>query len=157
MSYAEVRSFRKPYADSSIFFAIIKKETELCSSGLMRWQVAERILRDAEQGQYQIYTSTITLAEVRRIRERNVQLTQDELITVAHFFRHEYLRVSAVTREIAELAQLLGAQHGIWPMDAIHLATAIQLRCDVLMVWDKRFSARFQGASVEGVRILEPY
>ena len=151
MSYAEVSSFRKPYADSSIFFAIIKKETERCSSGLMRWQVAGRILRDAEQGQYQIYTSTITLAEVRRIRERNIELTQTELNIVSGFFRNKYLSVAAVTREIAESAQFLGAQYGIWPMDAIHLATAIHLQCDALVVWDKRFSARFQGASVRGV------
>ena len=105
MLRAAANDFEKPYLDSSIFFAIIKKETELCSSGLMRWQVAERILRYAERGQYQIHTSTITLAEVRRIRERSVELTQEELTTVARFFRHEYIRLAAVTREIAERAQ----------------------------------------------------
>ena len=154
---AAANDFEKPYLDSSIFFAIIKKETELCSSGLMRWQVAERILRYAERGQYQIHTSTITLAEVRRIRERSVELTQEELTTVARFFRHEYIRLAAVTREIAERAQFLGARYGILPMDAIHLATAIQLRCDVLLVWDKRFASKFRGGPIEGVRVVEPY
>ena len=157
MSYAAANDFQKPYLDSSIFFAIIKKETVPCLSGLARWEVAERILRDAERGRYQIYTSTITLAEVRRIRERSVELTQDELTTVARFFRHEYIRLAAVTREIAERAQLLGAQYGILPMDAIHLATAIQLQCDVLLVWDKRFASKFQNEPIEGVRVIEPY
>ena len=156
MSYAGISGFQKPYADSSVFFAVIKKEAIPCSNGLLRWEVAEHILRESEQGQYQLYTSTITLAEVRRIRERNVELTETELNTVSRFFRNEYLRVSAVTREIAEKAQILGAQYGIWPMDAIHLAAAIQLQCDVLLVWDKRFSARFQGASIQGVRVIEP-
>ena len=156
MSFAEISGFQKPYADSSVFFAAIKKEAIPCSNGLMRWQIAEDILREAEQGQYQLYTSTITLAEVRRIRERNIELTQTELNIVSGFFRNEYLSVAAVTREIAESAQFLGAQYGIWPMDAIHLATAIHLQCDALVVWDKRFSARFQGASVQGVRVMEP-
>ena len=157
MLYAAANDFSKPYLDSSVFFAVIKKESELCSSGLMRWQVAEHILRGAEQGRYQIYTSTITLAEVRRIRGKGVQLTQDELTTVARFFRHGYITLAAVTREIAERAQILGAQHGIWPMDAIHLATAIQLQCDVLLAWDKSFSSKFQDGPIEGVRVLEPY
>ena len=157
MSYAASRDFRKPYVDSSVFFAIIKREAIPCSSGLMRWEVAERILSDAEQGQYRLYTSAITLAEVRRIKGRNIALTLYELEIVSKFFRNEYIRVAAVTREIAEKAQFLGAQYGILPMDAIHLATAIYLQCDVLLVWDKRFSSQFQGAPIEGVSVTEPY
>ena len=156
MSYAGISGFQKPYIDSSVFLAVIKKEAILCSNGLMRWQAAEHILREAERGRYQLYTSTITLAEVRRIRGRNIELTQTEFDTVSGFFRNEYLRVSAVTREIAEKAQSLGARYGILPMDAIHLATAIHLRCDVLLVWDKPFSSQFQDGLVEGVSVTEP-
>ena len=123
----------------------------------MRWQIAERIMKDAERGDYHLYTSTITLAEVRRIREKEVQLSQNEIEIVQAFFESEYIRLIEVSREIGEKAQILGAQHGIYPMDAIHLATAVQHGCDVLLVWDKPFSSRFQDAPVEGVRVIEPY
>ena len=123
----------------------------------MRWEVAERIVKDAERGDYYLYTSTITLAEVRRIREKREQLSQNEIAIVQVFFENEYIRLVEVSREVGEKAQILGAQYGIYPMDAIHLATAIQHECDVLLVWDKRFSSRFQDAPVEGVSVKEPY
>ena len=149
--------FQRPYVDSSFFFAIIKKEETPCPSGLARWQVAERIVKDAERGDYHIYTSTITLAEVRRIRGKQEQLTQNEIQTVQAFFENDFIRLIEVSREIGEKAQLLGAQYGIFPMDALHLATAIHWGCDVLLVWDKRFSARFRDEPIEGVRVIEPY
>ena len=149
--------FQRPYVDSSFFFAIIKKEETPCPGGLVRWQVAERIVKDAERGDYQLYTSTITLAEVRRIREKQEQLSQNEIEAVQAFFENDFIRLIEVSRDIGEKAQILGAQYGIFPMDALHLATAIHWGCDVLLVWDKRFSVRFRNELVEGVWVIEPY
>jgi hypothetical protein len=42
------------------------------------------------------------------------------------FFEHAYIQLIEVTREIAENAQILGAQHGISPVDAIQLASTIR-------------------------------
>ncbi len=151
------KQFQKPYVDSSFFFAIIKKEEIQCPGGLMRWEIAERIVTDAERGDYYLHTSTITLAEVRRIREKREQLSQNEVATVQAFFQNEYIRLIEVSREVGEKAQILGAEYGINSMDAIHLGTAILWSCDVLLVWDKRFSSRFQDEPVEGVRVIEPY
>ena len=149
--------FVKPYMDSSVFFAHIKREEILCPGGLMRWEITELILKGAEAGKYPIYTSTATIAEVRRIRRRTEQLDTAELRQVQEFFQHDYIHTIDVTREIAEKAQELGAGYGITPIDSIHLATAIWWSCDVLLVWDKPFSQHFQNSPIEGVQVIEPY
>ena len=149
--------FRRPYLDSSVFFALIKQESIPCPGGLTRWEIAERIFGGAEAGPYPIYTSAATIAEVRRIRNQNEPLSQAETQQIREFFQHSYILTIDVTREIAEKAQELGAEYNLTPIDAIHLATAIQCDCDVLLVWDKRFSQRFESGPVEGVRVIEPY
>lgn len=149
--------FSKPYLDSSVFFAHIKQEAIICPGGLMRWEIAKHIFEDAESGKYTIFTSTATIAEVRRIKERMEPLDLAELQQIQEFFQRQFIQPIDVTREIAEKAQQLGAEHGINPIDAIHLATAIWWKCDVLLVWDKQFSRRFENDPIEGVRVLEPY
>ncbi len=149
--------FIKPYLDSSVFFAHIKREEIVCPGGLKRWEITQHILNGAEASQYQIYTSTATIAEVRRIRTRVEQLDQAELQQIQEFFQHQYIYTIDVTREIAEKAQALGAEYGITTIDSIHLATAIWWQCDVMLVWDKPFSQHFEGTPIEGVRVAEPY
>lgn len=153
--------YKQPYLDSSVFIAEIKQETQICPGGLMRWEIAHRILEDARGGRYVIYTSTVTLAEVRRIRGQNIQLEASELEEVrskfAEFLEHEYMYLIEVNREIGEKAQDLGAQYDFTPIDAIHLASAIWWRCDVLLVWDKELTKKFAEGPIEGVRVVEPY
>ncbi len=149
--------FDKPYLDSSVVFALVKQEQIVCPGGLTRWEIVKHIFDDAESGRYTIFTSTATIAEVRRIRGRTEQLNPEENQIILEFFQHQFIQPIDVTREIAEKAQELGAAYGITPIDAIHLATAIWWRCDVLLVWDKRFSQHFENDRIEGVRVTEPY
>lgn len=149
--------FSRPYLDSSVFFALVKQEEIICPGGLMRGEIVKHIFEDAESGKYTIFTSTATIAEVRRIRERSQPLDHAELQIIQEFFQHQFIQPIDVTREIAEKAQELGAEYGINPIDAIHLATAIWWNCDVLLVWDKRFSQHFEDGPIERVRVIEPY
>ena len=123
----------------------------------MKWEITQHILNDAEAGHYDIYTSTVTIAEVRRLQSRADPLDEAELRQIQEFFQHQFIHTIDVTREIAEKAQMLGAEYGITTIDSIHLATAIWWGCDVLLVWDKRFSQHFEDAPIEGVRVTEPY
>ena len=149
--------FCKPYVDSSVFFAYVKREEIKCPGGLQRWEVAYGILKDAEKGVYKIFTSTVTLAEVRRIKVKSEELDENELETVRKLFAHEYIQPIEVNREIGEKAQRLGANYGISPMDAIHLATAIWWECDVLLFWDKRLAEALGSGPVENVTLSQPY
>jgi len=152
----------KPYLDSSVFLAHIKKESNLCPGGLTRYEITQGIFHDAKDGKFKIYTSTITIAEVRRLKEANKQLTLDERKEINSLFReymeHEWIYPIEVNREIAEKAQELGATYSIWPMDAIHVASAIWWQCNTLLVWDKRtLFNKIPNGQIEGVRICEPY
>ncbi len=150
-------AFRRPYLDSSVFFAHIKREEIDCGDGLQRWEVAYRILKDAETGKFTALTSTVTLAEVRRIKVKHEELDEDELVAVRSLFAHEYIQLIEVSREIGEKAQRLGATYGITPMDAIHLATAIWWECDVFLYWDKRLAAALGPGPIENVTLADPY
>jgi predicted nucleic acid-binding protein len=150
-----------PYLDSSVFLAHIKEEALPCR-GTTRFQITQEILGGAEQGKYKVYTSFLTLAEVRRLRESGKELTPDELPEVnslfARLLENEWLVAVEVGRAVAEKAQALGATFGMSPTDALHLASAILAGCNVLMVWDKgRFSNLFREGPCEGVHVMEPY
>jgi predicted nucleic acid-binding protein len=150
-----------PYLDSSVFIAHIKQETLPASGGLTRVQITRALLNGAAQGRFRIRTSFWTLAEVRRVRSAQEQLTADELPTVnslfAEYFEHRWIEPVELGREIAEKAQTLGAIYGILPGDAVHLASAILSGSKLLMAWDKPFLAAFPTGECEGVRILEPF
>ena len=100
--------FAMPYLDSSVFFALVKREQIVCPSGLSRWETAKHIFDDAESGKYKIFTSTATIVEVRRIHQRTETLDQAELRQIQEFFQHQFILTIDVTREIAEKAQELG-------------------------------------------------
>jgi len=150
-----------PYVDSSVFLAHIKGETIPCR-GSTRIEITRGLFHGAEAGRYKLYTSFLTLAEVRRLRESGKTLAPDELPQVnqlfARFLENAWLVPVELGRLVAEKAQTLGASYGMNPPDAVHLASAILAGCNVLMVWDKgRFSNLFSTGPVEGVYVLEPY
>ena len=149
--------FVRLYLDSSVFFALVKQEQTTGLGGLTRWEIARHIFEDAESGKYALFTYTVTIAEVRRVRERTEPLDWEEIRQVQRFLQRSFIQTIDVTRPIAEMAQELGAEHGMSPIDTIHLATAIWNGCDVLFVWDKRFSRRFEDGPIGGVTVTEPY
>lgn len=151
-----------PYLDASVFLAHVKEEPHPAFNGRPRFEITTNILEGARQVKYVIYTSFLTIAEVRRLRESKKELDSSELLKInalfADFLEHEWIMPIEVSREIAEKAQELGAIYGMAPTDAIHLASAILNKCNVLMVWDKpRFSDLFKDGPIEGVHVLEPY
>ena len=150
-----------PYLDSSVFLAHIKEEATKCIGGSTRFQITTNIFEDARKKKYQLYTSTVTLAEVRRLKDSRKELTDDEIEKVNRHFQdfteHEWLFLIEVNREIGERAQQLGAQYGIWPMDAIHIASAIYWDCGVFMVWDKGSLTTKLPRKIDNLYICEPY
>jgi len=153
---------KKPYLDSSVFLAHIKQEKILCLGGKNRYEITSRIFNDAEADKFIIYTSTVTIAEVRRIKKAKKKLTEDERKTVNVLFKkymqHEWMYPIEVSREVAEKAQGLGATYSLTPIDSIHVASAILWECDMLLVWDKHtLLNKFPNGIIEGVRICEPY
>ena len=147
-----------PYLDSNVWLGWIKGETV---RGIDRAEIADHILSMAEPPRrlFRIYTSTLTLAEVYKLR-RGPRLPNDSQTerAVARFLgycEHEFVEVIDVDRVIALHAHRLSVDYGIYPNDAIHLASALRAGCDVLLAWDDRFiNVTSQG--INDIRIEEP-
>ena len=134
--------YKKPYLESSIFIALIKGESipQADSAGKLigyeeRAKIAQHILQLAEAGQFHVYTSSITIAEVHKSNPTGKQGPEPES-KILDFFRNRFFKVVDVDRSIAESAHRLCRKHGLKPYDAVHLACAVRAGCDALLTWD---------------------
>jgi len=147
----DVTIYSHPYLESSVFIALIKGEVV---EGVDRGDIAQHILDDASTGRWPIFTSTFTLAEVIKDRSRPM-LTPLEEQKIDDFFKHEYIKLVTLDREVAELARKLARIHNLRPADAVHLASAVKVHADELLTWDERnFPINH---TIEGVKIKLPY
>lgn len=140
--------YQKPYLESSVWLGWIKGEGV---DGLDRGEIAKRILDQAQAGAFKVYTSTLTLAEVHKLRSGPV-LPSEHGDTLLAYFEHEFTELIDVDRGIGEEAHRLCRTHGIYPADAIHLASALRAGCDILQAWDNRFT----NVKLPNIRVEEP-
>lgn len=118
------------YWDSSVFIASIRNEPG-------RADVCENIINDARAGRCEIYTSMIALTEVVKRRPRENPIDPKTEATITTFFRNAFIKPIPVEYVIATRARRL-----IWDFlwlrapDAIHIATALELKIPVLEHYD---------------------
>ena len=135
------------YLDSSIYLAVIKAE-------LGRVDVSRRLLEGAQNGLYNIFASTLTVAEVcgnGAVRAAADVARVDQL--VAGFFSNAFIKWVDVDLPLAQHARALSREHGLRGADAVHLASAIRAKCQYLTAWDQDFPA---GEFIGGVCVVEP-
>ena len=125
-------AYRSPYWDSSVWIALVAGEVV---GGVNRAEIAQHILEDAEQGKVTILTSAFTLAEVLKKKGRPVLAVAAEE-TIRSYFEHSFIRIVVLDRVIGELAASVARQHNLSPPDAIHVASALTWKADVLHTWD---------------------
>jgi len=143
--------YQRPYLESSVFIALIKGEV---INTVDRGEIAQHILDDASAGRWPIFTSTFTLAEVVKARNRPL-LTPAEEQRIDDFFKHDYIKLVILDREVGEFARKLARNHGLRPPDAIHLASAVKAQADELLTWDENdFPIN---TTINGVTIKLPY
>lgn len=106
------------YWDTACFIAWLQHEPD-------RFDDCETVIRAAERGQVRIVTSSLSIAEVVRLKGV-APIPRDAATKVRLFFRQEYIVVRQLDRFLAEEAQELVWDHGVMPKDAIHVATAIR-------------------------------
>jgi predicted nucleic acid-binding protein len=92
-----------------------------------------------ERGDFQVVTSSITLAEVL------VNPIKHDKLTLAEQYKElllnaENLRLFPATTQIAELAARLRATHNLQTPDAIQIATALDQKADFLLTNDAKLS-----------------
>jgi predicted nucleic acid-binding protein len=92
-----------------------------------------------KQGQIQVITSSITLAEVLTMPLK----MQNQQYVAAYrrmLLKSRNIKIKSVTTEIAERAATLRATYGLRTPDALHLATAIEHQCDAFLTNDKQLA-----------------
>lgn len=126
------------YWDASVFVAFLNDEQEE-----NRAENVEQLLDEAEAGELFIVTSSFTLVEVLKLKGKIPIKAVDEQ-KIMDFFEKDYFKFVDATRKITAAAQkLIWTLPGLFPKDAVHLASAIEfatIEClDGIHSFDKDF------------------
>ncbi len=141
------------YLDSGVFVAYINDE-----SG--RGDVVEDLLNEARDGKLKIITSSFALVEVLKIKGKKPLARNDEEM-ILDFFTWPFFRFVDANRTICERArQLIWDHPGLWPKDAVHLASALAYsdreNLDGVFSYDSDF-IKLNGVITQKFSICEPF
>jgi len=114
--------------DSCVFIDLLQQ-----TAG--RYDACEEIRKRAEDGELTIVTSAITLVEVCKLPSSELT-DKEQFQKITDFFENPYIAIRAVDRIIGNRARELTQTHGLHPMDAIHVATALEMAVEVLYTYD---------------------
>lgn len=142
--------FESIYLDACALIAVIQNEP---GSEPIK-DVLARASAPGKKSRLEIVASTIILVEVRGQR-RGVLDPQIEQKVLALLDGPAFVYVET-TRKIARRARGYVATHNLNPMDAIHLASAVEGGAEVMWSLDKGFKS-FWGTDVDGVWVDQPY
>ncbi len=144
---SEIRARR--YWDANVFIALIAGEEE-------RADVVQVILEAAQRGETQIYTSALTLLEVVKGPERKPPLSQADEERIRAYFEHEFIIFVPFTWDMGAAARDLHWRHRVAPNDAVHVASAIRARADVLETYDHKLRKISEQVGDPPLTIVEP-
>ena len=99
-------------------------------------ELCRQVLNLAANGDVEIITSALTIAEVLNLRGRQ-PIQADKRKQVTDFFKRSYIIPVSITRRVAEESRDLVWDHGIEPKDALHVATALSAKVDVFNTFDQ--------------------
>jgi predicted nucleic acid-binding protein len=119
------------YWDSNVFIDLIEKTPA-------RYQVLEGIVNSAERGEVRIVTSAMSLVEVSKLNNLGGVLPEWKEKLIVQFFENDYISVRTVDRVVAETARPIIRGHNLKAPDAIHVATALLARAQVLHTYDSQ-------------------
>lgn len=121
-----------------------------------RIDVLSHIVSEARKDKVSIVVSSLAIAEVFKCD------TSEESDRIDAFFLEPFVHVRNVDRLIASKAARIARNNGIKPPDAIHVATALDARCQELHTYDgsgpnrRRKHLLTHDGSIDGLRIVVP-
>lgn len=139
----------KRYWDSDAFLGYFKEEPD-------KQDACEGVLEAASDGKILIVTSALTLAEVLYVQKQpKLPITLRKEID--NFFKQPYISVQNVTRKIADDARDLVWDHNVKPKDAIHLATALACKLQLLNTFDGKLLSLNNELGNPNLKIEKPH
>jgi predicted nucleic acid-binding protein len=145
--------YSRPYLDSSVYIAAINKETIAGANGVERWKIARQILKEAEQGRFRIRACTLIAAEVVKVPGDHAPLKESDDAVIDGFLRNAYIEMVEVDLALAVRGRQIARKYGLRPVDAIHVAAALETDADILLRWDKKWPT----GDYDGVPVRDPY
>lgn len=147
------------YWDACAWIAYIQQERPGKGSSVTedRYAMCKGVLKAAEAGILEIATSAFTLAEVCKNPEIKTSPADD----LARFFDKSYILLTNVDKNVgirAQRLQLSGVSK-LKPPDAVHLASAIVSRSEIVHTFDEGLldlSEVFEGLDGKPLRIEKP-
>ena len=122
----------REYWDSCLFIAFLQDKPEERDLVNCIYTLLKRA-EDPATG-VMIVVSTLVLAEVRlkpAYQQEHWAIIQD-----LFYKNRPYIKVTGLRPRIADTAATIGEQHGLFVQDAVHIATALQEKVDVLLTID---------------------
>lgn len=116
------------YWDSCVFIDRIARHPDKIA-------VLEEISDAAHAGRITIIASTLCIAETCKIKDAGDAWHVTQRL-ILDFFENPWIEVVQLDSYVAELAQTIAHTHPLSSSDAVHVATAIIRRADVLMTYD---------------------
>ncbi len=116
------------YWDASCFLTLLNDEVGAAE--------CQDILDEAKEQKTVICVCPLVQVEVVRPRGSSSPVSQAVRDNIRSFFENDYIKWRIIDRRIADSAQRLCWEHGLHPRDAIHLAAALDLDCDLLEAYD---------------------
>jgi predicted nucleic acid-binding protein len=95
----------------------------------------------AKDGEWKILTSAISIAEVSWIPD-DIKLPIQQTRQILKFFENDYVELWQADRFICEEAHHLTRLCGLLPMDAIHIATAVEAKPEMVLTTDSKKGRR---------------
>jgi len=136
------------YWDANCFLGWLKAEPD-------KVRLCEGVVQAAEAGKVKIVTSALTLTEVIWLKG-HPKLPREREDAIRDFFQQEYIQLVNVDRGTAEQARELVWAHNVKPKDAIHVATAIRRKVEVLDTFDGALLELNGQLGTPALRIIEP-
>ncbi len=129
---------RRLYWDTSLFLCFLNRDERDRSS------ICEDVLQHASMGEVLILTSTYTIVEVIRPRKKAIpksrQLTPNEITKIKSMFRWPFIQTIELDDRVALYASDMARDYNLTPADAVHAASAILWKADVLQAWDRDYT-----------------
>jgi predicted nucleic acid-binding protein len=101
-----------------------------------RLPVLRAITGAGERGELAIVTSVLSMAEVVKLKDLKTADHATKEALIKSFFENDYIHLRAVDPRTSGLARRIVRDHGLKPPDAIHIATAILSKTEIVHTCD---------------------
>ncbi len=150
----KIEKYKQACFDSSLF--ISKLNNEICR-GIKRDIVFDLLWDKARNGEFTVFISALTLAEVYKEKTRAgnppVKITSFQNEAFFELIEENFVEVIEINRRTGLLANNLCCMYDLFPQDGIQLASAIEAKCDTFIAWDDKLV----GKTHDDIRIEEPF